>query len=586
MKRFLSMLLCAAIIVLGVNAAPVKVSEQLRTVKKAKTERVRKAVPVRKNAKAVLFNKAAKQDLAVKAKRAPRKAKQDVSFEIAISNISFSTADVTVTPSDNEATYYFDALEASQAEAMSDAEIVALFKEYFEDDAADNEMSIQEYMAYMLSQGEDAYTFKYLSPSTEYTVVAVLMDENAEAQGAMTRKNFKTLDPIAPTGEIVDLGELELDYFGDWRDYDGSIETYFVNDTLEIALCIFDEDVSGEFTLADLDLDYSYYSSDEIGQLGLQSANITATLSADGKSSALVVSIVANNGVQYNFTATIPLEEGGGEGGDPVDPTGGTFTIDIQNITSSGAKITVTPSVEGATFYWSVATAEEIAGLSDADIVKNVILAEIQDILDYYGSGTISDVLLDEEDSWTYASLNANTEYVVVAAYLDADGNLQESVVKQNFKTLEQQVVDLTFTFQVTEDGFIIVPSNNNDKWDYIFFDPADVAEYGADACAAYGYSKYGDSFASAGSMEVTYAELIAEEFEPGEYSIVVYGCDGGVTTPAAYFNFVLTETGGYPMGIEQVEIQKMDNKKIILDGVLYIVRDGKIYTAQGATVK
>lgn len=590
MKKFFS-LICAVLVVISTSAAPLKLKSQFKQVSKAKNERVQKVLPIRENAKTVQFRHASELNAAKKVFRAPKARKADVSFTITVENITTSGAKVTVTPSDENAVYYFDCFAAADAASMSDAQIHAALYESWEATAEDYEMDVVELLTYILSEGEDDYTFSTLKGGTEYTVVAFLVDEAGNLDGAVTRFNFTTEPIPAPTGEVVNLGELEFDYFDDYRDLDGSFVVYFVNDTAEIALCIFSEEVNGTFTFEDLDPEYSYYSSENIGTLDLQAANITAVLSEDGNTSAFTVSIIAYNGVEYTFTGVADLTsgEGGGGSGEYVDPTGGTFTIAVADITSSGAAITVTPSIVGAAYYWTVAPAADIAGLSDAQIVTNVILAEIQEIIDIYAEMgldlTLEDFLLDKENSFTYSSLLANTEYVVVAAYLDVEGNLHESVVKKAFKTLEQQFVDLTFSFENTGSSIIVTPSNNSDKWDYIFMTPAQLQQnFGGDidAVATAAYAYYGDAYADTGVHEFTFAKMLENEFEPGEHIIIVYGCDGGVTTPAASFAFTLTDDG---QAVDMVNAEESATK-FIRNGHLVIRKNNIEYNAQGAVVK
>jgi hypothetical protein len=46
-------------------------------------------------------------------------------------------------------------------------------------------------------------------------------------------------------------------------------------------------------------------------------------------------------------------------------------------------------------------------------------------------------------------------------------------------------------------------------------------------------------------------------------------------------------EEGGLPWGVEQISQElRADSQKMIKDGQLLILRDGKVYNAQGALVK
>ena len=212
MKKILS-LFCAIAIVFGVNAAPFKSHRQtVPSFEKARAERVVKAQAFRENPKTVALKSLLKTKRVADAKRPVRRAhKADVSFEIKAENITQTTADVTVTPSDNEASYYFDLFASADAKDMSDAEIVAALRESWESQAEYYGMELSEMLPYILSQGEDSYPFKDLQAGTEYTVVAFLVDEEGNLVGEVTRSSFTTEAAIAPTGEKVNLGELTLD---------------------------------------------------------------------------------------------------------------------------------------------------------------------------------------------------------------------------------------------------------------------------------------------------------------------------------------------------------------------------------------
>ena len=603
MKKFLS-IFCALTVLLSINAAP-----QFKSVKTA-SPRIQKALKgevVKKSAKE-LKARTAKFELAKRevngAIKAP-KAKKEASLTIAVDGITASGATITVTPVDaaEDQLFYWSVATAAEIAGASDVDIV---KNVI---VAELEETIEYYAAFgyevtladLLLDEEDAWTYTTLSASTDYVAVAAFLDEDGNLQGNLFRQAFTTADIPAPTGEVVDLGELECTYVDDYRDYDGSYVLYFgdADETVEIAINIFDDDFAGEFTVEDLDLDYSYYATEE-GQLLLQDATVSAVLSEDGKTSLFTVSVIAYNGIQYDFTAVVTLptdeeEEGGegeGEGQEAVDPTGGTFEITVTDITASGAAITVTPSIAGATFYWSVAPTTAIVGLSDEDLVKNFLIAELEEGVEYYAQYgyelTIADLLLDEEDSWTYTTLSANTEYVVLAAYLDAEGNLQESVVKQSFTTLEAQLIDLTFIISQNENGITITPSDNENAWDYMIVSKSVFDTYGADIIASSIYGQYGTDYAVTGEKTLTWdgEDITYYCTADGTYVIVVWGAgETSVNTIVVSFEFEFTAEEESEEGIENIELTK-EVKKVVIDGNLFIVRDGKIFNANGTQVR
>ena len=614
MKKFTS-ILCALMIVLSASAAPQhRVSKELKKSTSTRVhEPLKNAITLdgaRKNVRELKFHKASNELQAVtltKAGRAAMKApqaKEDLSFDIQVTDISYHSALVTVVPSDDESTYYWDVFAAEDVAEATDEEIVSVVVAYLEE--------MVEYYASIgydytlpdfLSQGEDFYSFSGFDAGTKYVVVALPLDGEGNVTGAPTKKSFETEAIPDPTGETVNFGELECVMIDDYRDYDGSYVLYFGNEeeTIEIGLNIYADDFGGEFTFEDLEPDYSYVWTEEGGVLEIQDATITAVLSEDGKSVAYTVSVIAINGVQYDFTSVADLWSLL-DLFDPVDPTGGTFTITVADITSTGAAITVTPSVVNAYFYWTLVSPETIEGLSDEEIVKEVFVAEIEEYIEFYTAfgmdASFIDFLLHKEDSYTYSSLNPGTEYVVVAAYMDEEGNLRESVVKQSFTTLEAETADLSFEFTIGAAGITVTPSNNEDLWDYYIATEDLFAAYGADGIAEAIYEQYGTKYAVSGEYlfawegeEIPYycSDEDTGETVPGTYYLVVWGAgESNVTTEAAAFGFEYpynVEEPGGDEGVENVELtEKM--QKVMVDGVVYIIRDNKLFNTLGTQIR
>lgn len=158
---------------------------------------------------------------------------------------------------------------------------------------------------------------------------------------------------------------------------------------------------------------------------------------------------------------------------------------------------------------------------------------------------------------------------------------------------------DMTFSFQDVEGGVLITPSNNEDPWDMAILTKEnfeDVAEGDADYVAEYFYGQSGDTYASPGAYTMSFATA---ELEAGDYVLVVWGANGGITTPAASYYFTVPNgeevdpgTGGEnpdpenpEEGIENVVLTKQA-KKVVVDGSIFVIRDSKMFNLQGARVR
>ena len=232
----------------------------------------------------------------------------DMTFEIAVSDITFSSAAVAVTPSNTTATYYWNIYETAEIASMSDAELCAAIKENIE--------YTIEYYAYFgydvsfedfLSKGQDAYEYDDLDANTAYTVIAVAMGTLGTTNGAVAKYNFQTSELVPESEETLDFHDATIT---DYRDLDGSfmIIAAPADSSVLVALNPFSEEFEGSFTIADLDKDYStFIDYAEEKQYSIADAEFT------GVQTDNVVTyagwFLATNAVKYNFTFNVALED-------------------------------------------------------------------------------------------------------------------------------------------------------------------------------------------------------------------------------------------------------------------------------------
>lgn len=232
----------------------------------------------------------------------------DMTFDIAVNDITFSSASVEVTPSNNEATYYWEIYPTAQIETLSDADLCAAIKGNIDD--------MIEYYAYFgydlsyedfLAQGPDTYDYTGLESQTAYSVIAVAMGTLGTTNGAVAKYNFETPELVPESEENLDFHDAII---RDYRDLDGSfmIIAAPADSSVLVSLNPFSDEFAGSFTKADLDLDYSaYIDYAEEKQYSIEDAEFT------GVQTDNVVSytgwFVAGNAVKYNFVFNVTLED-------------------------------------------------------------------------------------------------------------------------------------------------------------------------------------------------------------------------------------------------------------------------------------
>lgn len=188
------------------------------------------------------------------------------------------------------------------------------------------------------------------------------------------------------------------------------------------------------------------------------------------------------------------------------------------------------------------------------------------------------------EDKITFAAgtvvvtKNLDGSYHVYAEL--ADGNGDVYILTLDSKPFVPS--DMTFQFQETADGIVVYASNETDPWDFFVVSEDVFNYYGADYIAQTIYNKYGDQYAEPGSGLLSFAETLAPYLETsGNYVLVVWGADGGITTDVASFAFTYTAAEG----IEDV-IAAGKAAKVVRDGQVVILKGDKVFNLQGAQVK
>ena len=233
------------------------------------------------------------------------------------------------------------------------------------------------------------------------------------------------------------------------------------------------------------------------------------------------------------------------------------FKITVSNVTESKADLLVEPADTTAMYYLNVYKSEDVVALSD-DSIASIIDMEFNYYLELFammGYEITLEELLPEllftgqlEDQIT--KLTPATDYTVIAAKMDAQGNVLGKMARKNFTTLEAVMGQLTFTFENTGVSVIVTPSNDYEPWDYALFTPDQYAQYynsDKNAAAADAYAYYGYKNATAGEAEFNFADFQAVEIV-GDVVLIAYACDEtGITSEVAEYIFNVPAAAGAP---------------------------------------
>lgn len=120
-------------------------------------------------------------------------------FKITVSNVTETTADVLIQPTDSTATYYYSYYEGlttltdDSLELLITAEL-ELINQLLA--AYGMEMTMTEMLEVLLVKGDIELPLEQLTPGEDYLVVAAKMDYQGVINGKIAKKNFTTVEAV------------------------------------------------------------------------------------------------------------------------------------------------------------------------------------------------------------------------------------------------------------------------------------------------------------------------------------------------------------------------------------------------------
>ncbi len=266
---------------------------------------------------------------------------------------------------------------------------------------------------------------------------------------------------------------------------------------------------------------------------------------------------------------------------EPVEiKTDAILAINVTNITSTGALVSVKGTPANAHYYFDVTDAASVQELG-LDTVAQYYLDYLKEDWEYYQEDYLAEdptltfattYLSQGDDEYDYSGiLDPATEWVVIAFFVDsATQTITGEIQTQSFTTPIPQPSNNTFNVTCDEVGFVITPSTE-DSYYWTAYEKDTVAAYGAeflwndDVQFWYDFGWL--------SLAISYdAEewLYCEYFEaPGDYTIIVAGCEGTYqTTDISTFDITVTADQIAAGGCETEEDfdfapRKKTNKKL-----------------------
>lgn len=372
---------------------------------------------------------------------------EGLTFEVELGEVTYSSVDYTVTPSDLEAEYLCILYDAETVEEFTqDKYLVATLLQELEAEARTEGMTLVEFLADYTDKGvlEDSYT--NLAPESDYYIIVFGVDpaNNYEACSEVSKTKFTTL-----AFEKLDVTfEVETTVDGNTAEFevtpsDNEVIWYFYT----IPTDTFDYYQSPDAYGMSLDQFFLYCLEQQINQLrgaGYDDNTILNAIFHKGALTLQAKDLTANT--EYtNMVAGFVIDESGvitlaSDVATSTYTTGDakaadlTFEVSVTDVEMDRAAIKITPSDDKAPFCWMVGAWD---GAKTAEEIMNEIVAMYGawmnggNVMIYRG---VQDYTGGPGSPYKYKLDAPDTDYYVIA--FGYAGGITTEPVMETFHTL------------------------------------------------------------------------------------------------------------------------------------------------------
>ena len=356
------------------------------------------------------------------------------SFSVAVSDVAQTEATVTVTPSNDQATYYYAAVKKAEFDTFeSDAAYAQHILDNLKAIADKKVLPLSEYLATALVKGSAPQKITDLTAGTDYYAVALGMLTDGRFTSDLVKEAFKTDDAPEPAPELT-LSMRAGDASG--ANTSSYVTCHIKSSDIVSAKAAFlmksavDKALAEGKTLAEI---LAGVTTDPT----LKTEQVEKINSADGydlpcrgvpaaTAVTAIVSVTSANGKTTvdSASATTDAAQGGGDL---------TFTIAVTNIGAKGADVNITPSNDSDTYYFDIYPASVVDQVPDDNqLIAAIIGANGGDVTKYLSTGPdgYSKELIEQ-----YIPFDPETEYCVVAFGCNGTAGTT-AVTKERFTTL------------------------------------------------------------------------------------------------------------------------------------------------------
>lgn len=407
-------------------------------------------------------------------------------FDIAVRNVTSFTAEVTVTPADDEMTYLLLTRSRSEFEAAGDdgaviASDLELFSSYAEKQGVSLELFLE---AVLLRKGITEGVMDTFLPDSEYYIYVYGIDKN----GTVTTDIYKECVKTEPLAEYDDKISIEAESVTSrsimavftpesekFRYYAGYMtEAEYENYGDEVSSMIIEE------LALILQMNNALGNPMTWNDLTVSGAGILPAQSLYSGTGYSFFAFGIDNGYKNTglFEKVISTPE--------VDVTDGcTFDVSYSDINSSGATVRIEPASSQTRYFMTYVESASLAGLSVGQIADACMNAAEEAGINWASSNLIHTGTYTEE----FTGLIPSNQYSVIVFGVNAEGDRTTDVSLTTFTTADVQASDMTLDIIVGEVTYnsaeiTVRPSSETEEYVLTIIPAEDFEAYGGDARA------------------------------------------------------------------------------------------------------
>lgn len=410
-----------------------------------------------------------------------------------------------------DSTYYLRVGPAEEVEGLTDEEVQAFDAQFFVEEAAALDMTLEEYLSLRLDRGTVSVALGNLEPGAGYCAYGYGLTADGTVTSVMERRPFVTLSSDEPFVTV------SFDSIGP--------------DEAEVTFTPADDEITYVFDIRPAE-DYLAMSDAECIE-DIISAGVSEDMIRTGEYTHVFDGLTPETEyIVFAFGYDVPSGQTiTSLARELFESTSGMlpdFSIEVrvENITPSSADIFFIPSDKNASYFYDVLPAAAYEGMSDSEVIAAALGAAGESGLLYYyltsGDESFSQALVHDRDYVAYAF-----------AYDYFSGGAASGLFRHDFTSGHSDVPQFSVEIEVgeiTSDMATVIFRGSDEETPYFFYlaKSAELAGLSGDALVEQALSLpgYAGSWIERGEFEYSW------EVNPGtEYTAVAFGYDSDIVT-------------------------------------------------------